>query len=265
MRALRRSTHCGVKATATAINSRYPSRISDRHDADGRPAGPREGASSLDAMASQTPDPDAPWTVPAPSDVAELLGAAPARWWLSGGVALDHWLGRTIRVRPHTDVSTTSADLPQLLGSLPGRYSAWASLEDELVRWDAAPDDADLQPLRIHDDEQGEWMLQLDVEDGTQKAWLYRRDPRLQLPWDRAVLDIGGIPTGAPEVQLVWKALRPRPQDDVDKDAVLPQLSADARSWYERAILSIHPHSSWSIHVRSPFAPAKASWNKRGR
>jgi len=216
-------------------------------------------------MASHTPDPDAKQQVPAPSDVAKLLAAAPARWWLSGGAALDRWLGRAIRERPNTDVSTTSADLPQLVGGLPGRYSAWATLDEELVRWDAAPDDADLQPLRIHDDEQGEWTLQLDVEDGTEKAWLYRRDPRLQLPWDRAVLDIDGIPTGAPEVQLVWKALRPRPQDDVDRDDVLPELSAQARTWYERAILSIHPHSSWSIHVRSPFAPAKASWNRPAR
>jgi hypothetical protein len=79
------------------------------------------------------------------------------------------------------------------------------------------------------------------------------------------VLDVDGIPTGAPEVQLVWKALRPRPEDDLDKDAVLPELSAEARAWYERSILSVHPHSSWSIQVRSPFAPAKASWNRPDR
>jgi hypothetical protein len=216
-------------------------------------------------MASHTPDPDAAWQVPAAQDVAALLGGAPARWWLSGGVALDHWLGRTIRERPNTDVSTTSADLAGLLGGLPDRYSAWASVDGELVRRGAAPDDADLQPLRIHDDETGEWMLQLNVEDSTPTAWLYRRDPRLQLPWDRAVLDVDGIPTGAPEVQLVWKALRPRPEDDLDKDAVLPELSAEARAWYERSILSVHPHSSWSIQVRSPFAPAKASWNRPDR
>jgi hypothetical protein len=79
------------------------------------------------------------------------------------------------------------------------------------------------------------------------------------------VLDIDGIPTGAPEVQLVWKALRPRPEDGTDMDAVVAELSDEARAWYEKAILSIHPHSTWSIHVRSPFAPAKASWNKKNR
>jgi len=195
---------------------------------------------------------------------ARLLASADVRWWLSGGAALDRWLGRAIRQRTNIDVSVTAADLPALIASLPEGFSAWAPADDEdaVVRFADAPADADLQPVLIRDDARGVWVLQVDVEDGAPRAWVYKRDPRLTLPWDRAVLDIGGIPTGAPEVQLVWKALRPRPEDDIDKDAVVAELSADARSWYERAILSIHPHSTWSIHVRSPFAPAKASWNR---
>ena len=90
-------------------------------------------------------------------------------------------------------------------------------------------------------------------------------DARLQLPWDRAVLDVGGVPTGAPEVQLLWKCFSVRPEDDVDKDAVLPLLSADARAWWEKALLRIHPHSSWTIPVRSPMFPARASWNRPQR
>ena len=59
--------------------------------------------------------------------------------------------------------------------------------------------------------------------------------------------------------------LRPRPEDELDKDAVFPKLSDEARAWWERAILSIHPHSTWSIHVRTPLTPAKASWNRPRR
>lgn len=215
-------------------------------------------------MSSPAPDPATPW-VPLPARAAaDLLGRSSARWWLSGGAALDHWLGRSIRERPNTDVSTTPAHLGALIEALPSGFSAWAPAgEDAVVAWADADLETDLQPIRIRDDEAGAWVLQLNVEDGTDAAWMYRRDPRLQLPWDRAVLAIDGIPTGAPEVQLTWKALRPRPQDDVDKDAVLPGLSDDAQAWFERAILTVHPHSTWSIHVRSPFAPAKASWNRR--
>lgn len=163
-------------------------------------------------------------------------------------------------------MSVVLADLPRLIESIPEGYEAWAVRDDEdLVPFAETEEGDELQPVLIRDTRKNAWVLKVNVEDGAPRAWIYKRDPRLHLPWDRAVLDIDGIPTGAPEVQLVWKALRPRPEDDVDKDAVLPHLSEEATAWYERCILSIHPHSSWSIHVRSPFAPAKASWNRKKR
>ncbi|WP_404473972.1 nucleotidyltransferase domain-containing protein [Microbacterium aerolatum] len=206
-----------------------------------------------------------PWQPLEPTAVAQLLAAASVRWWLSGGAALDRWLGAPIRERANIDVSVTAGDLAALVASLPAGFSAWAPGEgdDEIIPFADAPADTDLQPVLIRDDDKGAWVLQANVEDGAPRAWMYKRDPRMTLPWDRAVLDLDGIPTGAPEVQLVWKALRPRPEDTIDKDAVLPTLSDEAVSFYETALLRIHPHSTWAIHVRSPFAPAKASWNRR--
>jgi len=226
-------------------------------------------------MPSSTPTVDTPWAPLTPAGVAQLLAdAGDARWWLSGGAAIDHWLGSPIRPRTNIDISTIPADLAALVAALPDGCSAWgpgASGDDDasgagataLVPFADLPDDIDPQPVLVRDDAAGAWVLQINVEDGAPRAWMYKRDPRLTLPWDRAVLDVDGIPTGAPEVQLVWKALRPRPEDDVDKDAALPHLSDDARAFYETALLRAHPHSTWAIHVRSPFAPAKASWNRK--
>ncbi|MGO2050977.1 MAG: nucleotidyltransferase domain-containing protein [Microbacterium sp.] len=216
-------------------------------------------------MAPSAPVSAKAWEPLEPSAVAELLAAASVRWWLSGGVALDRWLGRSIRERANIDVSVIATDLTALVESLPDGYSAWApgGEEDEMVLFADAPADADLQPVLVRDDAKNVWVLQVNVEDGAPRAWVYKRDPRLTLPWDRAVLDVDGIPTGAPEVQLVWKALRPRAEDTVDKDAVLPGLTPEAVTFYETALLRIHPHSTWAIHVRSPFAPAKASWNRK--
>jgi hypothetical protein len=193
-----------------------------------------------------------------------FLGAS-ARWWLSGGVALEHWRGSPIRERRNIDVSTTSSDLVSLLAGLPAGLSAWIPSGDDVAPWEGEMPADDVQPVRVYDSTLDAWVLRVNVEDGSERAWMYRRDPRLQLPWDAAILDVDGIPTGAPQVQLVWKALRPRPEDDVDKDAVLPSLPDDARAWWERAILTVHPHSSWSIQVRSPMFPARASWNRERR
>lgn len=210
------------------------------------------------------PSPAAAWAPLSPSEIADLFAPSSARWWLSGGAALDRWLGRPIRARENVDISTTVGDIAGLMTVLPRRYSAWIVEDETFVPW-SDTEDAGMRPILIHDDFRAVWVLQVNVEDGSVRAWVYKRDPRLQLPWDRAMLDIDGIPTGAPEVQLVWKALRPRPEDELDKNAVLPELSDQARAWWERAILTIHPHSTWSIHVRSPFAPAKASWKRPSR
>lgn len=203
------------------------------------------------------------WEPLTPHAVATLLDGAPVRWWLSGGAALDRWLGSAIRDRRNIDVSVVRTDLSRLIASLPDGLEAFAMRDESLVPFAEVGPDDEIQPVFVWDTARRAWVLRVNVEDGAPSVWVYKRDPRLQLPWDRAVLDLDGIPTGAPEVQLVWKALRPRPEDELDMIAVVAKLSDEARTWYERAILSIHPHSTWSIHVRSPFAPAKASWNKK--
>ena len=212
------------------------------------------------------PTSDTPWAALSAAAVGDLLNDSPVRWWLSGGVALDLWSGQPLRERENVDVSVTTSELVRLIAALPDGWSAWvADGDDGFVPFADADPAVDPHPVLVFDEARRSWALQLNVEDGSALAWMYKRDPRLQLPWERAVIDIDGLPVGAPEVQLVWKALRPRPEDDADKDAVLPALSDDARAWWERAILTIHPHSTWSIHVRSPFAPAKASWRRQAR
>lgn len=213
-------------------------------------------------MHSTAPDPTQNWRFLSARDATALLSAVTVRWWVSGGVALDLWLGAPIRERSHCDISIVGRDLAQFVAELPAGFDAWAQREEELVPFAQITAADDVQPVLIREAASGDWVLKVNVEDGAPNVWVYKRDPRLQLPWDRAVLDLDGIPVGAPEVQLVWKALRPTPEDDLDKNAVVAALSDEARKWYERCILSIHPHSTWAIHVRSPFAPAKASWNR---
>ncbi|GAA1702659.1 hypothetical protein GCM10009808_20800 [Microbacterium sediminicola] len=216
-------------------------------------------------MSDPVPTGETPWMLLGAASTADLLSGTDVRWWLSGGSAYDQWRGEPLRERDRTTISVVYSALPTLIDALPEGMTAWARFGDEFTPWADLPDGADIPAAWIFDADRDAWVLQVNLEDGTAARWVYRRDPRLQLPWDKAVLDIDGIPTGAPEVQLVWKALRPYPDDEADKDIVLPALPEEARQWWEKAILSIHPHSTWSIHVRSPFAPAKASWNRTRR
>jgi len=216
-------------------------------------------------MSSSAPTASTPWRRLDDVEVAALLTDAPVRWWLSGGSAYDRWLGSPIRERDRVTVAIPMAGADDLVAALPENLSAWMPLGDALEPWAGYAEAGDLPAFQVFDAESGSWILQVDLEDGTADRWLYRRDARLQLPWEQAVLDVNGVPTGAPEVQLVWKALRPYPEDEADKDVVLPRLDEEARAWWEKAILRIHPHSTWSIHVRSPLTPAKASWNRPKR
>lgn len=208
------------------------------------------------------PSLDAPWAPLAPREIADLFTGIDARWWISGGAALDLVVGAPIRERDNVDISTIPSALEAVVAALPAHYELWAPDGDEAIK-PYVPAHEDIQPLRVWDTTAHVWTLQINVEDGAPAAWVYKRDPRLQLPWPQAVIDVDGIPVGAPEVQLIWKSLRPRPADTIDKDAVLPHLSDDQKAVWEKALWRIHPHSGWTIPVRSPFAPAKASWNKK--
>ena len=95
------------------------------------------------------------WNSLPPQAVAELLADAPVRWWLSGGVALDRWLGEPIRERRNTDVSVVHADLPALVASLPDGYDAWAVRDEELVPFAEVSVEDEVQPVLVRDVEAG--------------------------------------------------------------------------------------------------------------
>jgi hypothetical protein len=179
--------------------------------------------------------------------VAAMLGLSDARWWLSGGCAIDHWLGRTTRTHGDIDVSTLRSGVQQLLAVLPTGLEPVAAMSGELRRLADHVDDPALRNIWVRDGEH--WVLQINVEDGDERCWRYRRDPRITLPWDRAVADVRTVPTGTPATQLLWKSAAPRPCDDADCAAVRHVLSGDERDWLRGAIRTAHPDSPWALTI----------------
>jgi hypothetical protein len=178
--------------------------------------------------------------------VASVLEGCPCRWWLSGGWAIDHWTGAVSRPHADIDISTVPAALPAVLGSLPGHLEPFAAIGGHLYPLASRLHDPGLHNIWLRDRRHGRcWVLQLNIEAGDQAAWRYRRDPRITLPWDLAVRDIAGIPTGAPAAQLLWKSPHPRPQDNADLALALGVLTTAERYWLAAAIHTAHPSSPW--------------------
>jgi len=71
-------------------------------------------------------------------EVVALMGGYSARWWISGGVALELYLGRAWRRHEDMDVAIYRRDVPHLAGVLVGWEVVGAS-RGEMTQWDGGP------------------------------------------------------------------------------------------------------------------------------
>ncbi|WP_147918084.1 nucleotidyltransferase domain-containing protein [Ruania zhangjianzhongii] len=177
--------------------------------------------------------------------VIALLGSSSTRWWLSGGCGLDHWLGRTTREHGDIDVSVIREDWRRLVAELPTRLELLAAMSGALLPLAECADDPALHNIWVRSAETGEFVLQINIEDGDQHLWRYRRLPAITRAWAHAVESVRGVPTVNPAVQLLWKSARPVDKDDEDRAAILPVLTRTDRRWLTDAIERAHPQSPW--------------------
>lgn len=175
--------------------------------------------------------------------VGRVLRGTSARAWLSGGAALDHRLGRATRQHGDVDVSVLDADWPCFVGDLPRALEPWWAIDGVLER--VVEPSAVRSPNVWCRTVGGDWAVQVNLEAGDASEWRYRRDPSVRLPWDRAVTDVGGVPTVSAAVQLLWKSARPEPKDDADRAAVLGTLTPSEREWLVETVARVHPDSPW--------------------
>ncbi len=85
------------------------------------------------------------------------------------------------------------------------------------------------------------------LDEAHNQEWVSRRDPRVRRPIDAlGLISADGIPYLAPEVQLFYKAKKPRPKDEAALDAALPTLTDDQRHWLVRAITQAYEPHPWA-------------------
>jgi len=182
--------------------------------------------------------------------VQALMAGAEVTWWLSGGEALDVFIGRTTRAHADIDISLRRDDLPAFRRFVAERLTLKIAHDGRLHELSGEPLADEVHGLWARETSTGPWRLQVHLEPVESSEWIYRRDPRVRLPLEQAIRHRDdGLPYVDPAVQLLWKAKDTRPKDEEDFETVVPLLDANARRWLAGAISLSHPSSAWPARL----------------
>jgi len=184
------------------------------------------------------------WRDTTPEELRAWLAAVDVPWWVSGGWALDLWLGHETRAHSDIEIGCFRSELPRLLADLIewevaiARNKVLAALSTPL------PEPPFSLWVRRPNDEQ--WSFEILAEQRAGDRWLYRRDTRVTLPVAAVTLTTAtGWRVVAPEVQLLYKSKAPRDKDEADFTTVVPCLDASRKNWLRDALLVADPGNPW--------------------
>ncbi|HEU5424539.1 MAG TPA: hypothetical protein VFU72_13420 [Nitrolancea sp.] len=182
--------------------------------------------------------------------VAGLVAGFPAPWYVSGGWAIDLFLGTTTRAHEDLEIGVARADqalLHRQLGDrdlrkivprgetfdlLPWSEGEWLELPIHQIIVPQAPD----HPVEF----------QFFLNEVWSGEWRFRPDQTIRRPVEECY-DVSpfGIPALAPEIQLLYKCRRHGPKDEHDFRVVLPHLDASRRAWLSDALRRFRPDDPW--------------------
>jgi hypothetical protein len=185
-------------------------------------------------------------TVPA---LVEVLAAVTVPWWLSGGWALDEFLGRTTRAHADIDVTVARQDWSAMYEQLRPVFDVFEADDGQLRPVNGALDSAKVSNMWARDLGGGPFRVQFNLEPIAGGTWTYARDPRVQRPLEDAAWWSGRAWCISPAYQLLWKAKAPAAKDEHDNSRVVPRLSGDDRAWLRQAVLTAHPASPWASRL----------------
>ena len=187
-----------------------------------------------------------PWDPMPPELMTGPLADCGARWVVAGGRAARS--GAPPRRHGDTDVAIRAADFEAIRAVL-GGWHLWevddGALKPLLPDVDLTPD---CEELWVRREASQPWRFELLIDrHSTDGEWVYKRDTRVRLPWDKAVHAIDGVEYLRPEVALLFKAKRDRPKDHADLLAA--RLDPAARSWLADT-LELLGHREWARLTR---------------
>ncbi len=183
-----------------------------------------------------------PWEPVSPREVATLFAPADFPWWIAGGHAIEHFVGRTLRPHGDIDVLLLRADHTAARALL-ADWDCWAAEPPGTLRpWRADETlPASVSDIWCRENRDSPWRFQLMLDEADGRDWRSRRCSDVIMPIaDLGSRDASGIPYLNPEVQLFYKAKAPRDKDETDFAAALPLLSEMQRNWLRSAIVKAY-------------------------
>lgn len=186
-----------------------------------------------------------PWS---PVYAASRLAGIGIPWHVAGGWAIDVWLGRfDAPTRPHEDldVAVLRDDHEVVRARLLSLDSFTAHAgEVRLLPPGQMPPSSVRQLWGLDPDERA-WRVDVMLEPGSEREWVFRRDERIRAPRPRMVGSSSGVPYLKPEGVLLFKAKGTRAKDEADFATCLPRLSRSSRSWLREALAIAYPRHPW--------------------
>ena len=178
--------------------------------------------------------------------VSKIMRGFPASWAVAGGWAIDLFLKKQTRQHADLEVALFRDDQALLHQQLP-RWAFFKVDSGQLIEWLSA-DRLSLPIHEIHGRSTHGPPLSLEfllnVRSG--QDWAFRRDTRVTLPMDRAILvAAGGVPVLSPPVVLLYKAKGLRQRDWSDFHAARESLSPQDLQWLRQALSRCHPGHPW--------------------
>jgi hypothetical protein len=177
------------------------------------------------------------------TEVVQLFKDFPARWWISGGHALELHLGRSWRPHDDIDVGVPREDSPRLGHTLRG-WDVKIAASGILTPWSGSTPLVQKRQnnLWCRKGSDQPWCIDVTIADGDETHWIFRRDSTVKIPWEEAVLrSEQGVPYLAPELQLLYKSEHYRPKDALDAIEAIPSLDADCRTRLHVLLPEDHP------------------------
>ena len=188
------------------------------------------------------------WDAWHPEVVATRLSGVAAPWYVAAGWALD--LFRDVQTREHEDleIAVPGERFDEIRAALP-ELDVFVPVGEGCLRPLEGLTPAELAETHqswFREPHTGIWRLDAFREPSVGETWICRRDDRVRRRFSEVIMRTAdGIPFGAPEIVLLYKAKHAREKDELDFAGVLPLLSQARRTWLAEALAIVHPGHRW--------------------